>query len=507
MKNIKIVKYSVLLLSGIIILLNVLSDRFYFRLDATEDDRFTLSQATKDILNELEEPVTIKAYFTEELPPQLVQVKKEFADLLVEYSRRSDGMVMYEFINPAEDEQTEAEAQQAGIPPLQVQVRNNDKFEAMVVYLGAVIQMGEANPEVIPQIVQNMPLEYYLTSAIKKVSIIDKPAIAFLQGHGEPGPQAYQQASQQLNVLYQTNFVSLNDTMDALAGYNTLAIVAPADSFPDSHLRQIENFVTKGNNLFVAINRVDADLQNGMGNSLSTGLESWLAEKGIHVENAFLTDANCGRVSVMQNMGGFRVQQQIPFPYLPIIQNFNTEHPVSKGIEEAIFSFVSPLNIMTDTTVRVTILASSSENSGSANTPVFFNPQRNWNDSDFPRSNLTIAAALEGNIAGTIPSRMVVFGDGDFAVSSGGQGGQINQDNVSLLTNSIDWLTDETGLIELRTKETTSRPIEEMEDGKKAFLKWLNFLLPIVLIMIVGIIRWQRQNMRKIKRMQVNYVK
>mgnify|MGYP006312770221 CR=1 FL=1 len=154
MKNIQIIKYSILLLTGIIILVNILSAKFFVRLDVTEDDRYTLSDATKEILKDLQQPVTIKAYFSEEMPPRLEQIKKEFTDLLVEYARRSDGMVMYEFINPSESEEIANEAQQAGIPPTQVQVRNNDKFEAMVVYLGAVIQMGESNPEVIPQVLE-----------------------------------------------------------------------------------------------------------------------------------------------------------------------------------------------------------------------------------------------------------------------------------------------------------------------------------------------------------------
>ncbi len=503
MKNIQIIKYSILLLTGIIILLNILSSKFYFRLDVTQDNRFTLSDATKEILKDLQEPVTIKAYFSEEVPPRLEQVKKEFTNLLVEYARRSNGMVMYEFINPGESEEIANEAQQSGIPPLQVQVRNNDRFEAMVVYVGATIEMGESSPEVIPQILENIPMEYHLTTAIKKLSVTEKPAIAVLQGHGEPVPSAFEQVRQQLDVLYRTDFIELTDTFDVLTPYKTLAIIAPSDTIPDSHLAQIENFIQKGNNLLIALNRVEADLQNGMGSGVSTGLESWLETKGITIENAFLTDANCGNVSVMQNMGGFRVQQQIPFPYLPIIQNFNSDHPISKGLEEVIISFGSPVSFSTDSGLSVTPLAWSSENSGSISVPTYFNPQRNWTDADFPRENLPVAGAIEGN-----PYRMVVIGDGDFAVNTSMQSeGQINPDNVSLLTNSIDWLSDETGLINLRTKEVTSRPIKEMEDGKKTFLKWLNFLLPIILIIIIGLVRWQQQNLRRIKRMQTDYVK
>jgi len=348
MKKFQVLTYSIAVIAAIIVMLNILSNRFFFRVDTTQDKRYTLSKATKAILQDLDRPVTVKAYFTKKLPPQLYQARQEFRDLLVEYSNRSNGMVVYEFIDPSENEELAQEAQNNGIPPIQVQVRNKDKFEATVCYMGAVIQMGESLPEVIPQIMQGMPIEYHLTTSIKKLAITDKPRIAFLQGHGEPEKMDLSQVLSQLNVLYETDFVHMNDTADALAPYNTLVIIAPADTVPDTHLNQLDNFIADGKNILIALNRVEADLQNGYGMSVHTGLEEWLEKKGINIENAFLVDANCGQVSVIQNMGGFKVQQQIPFPYLPVIQNFNKEHPITKGIQEAIFSFVSPLNFSGD---------------------------------------------------------------------------------------------------------------------------------------------------------------
>jgi len=509
MKSLQYLKYTLLVTAGIIIVVNILSERFFLRWDVTEDKRFTLSDATKDILEDLPQPVTIKAYFSEELPPGLVKVKKDFTNMMVEYARRSDNMVMYEFIDPSESQELEAEAQQAGIPPMQVQVRNNDKFEAMVVYMGATIQMGSSDPEVLPQVLEGMPLEYHLTSAIKKVSVTDKPRIAFLQGHGEPALSSLRQARAQLDVLYQSEAVTLTDNPDALAPYRTLAIVAPTDSFPPAHLQQLDQFLNRGGNLFLSVDRVTADLQTGYGQAVSTGLESWLNSKGITLEQSYVVDANCGQVSMVQNMGGIRVQRQVPFPYLPIISNFSDDHPVSSGIEQAIFSFASPINFNVDSSVKVTGLALTSGKSGIIPAPTYLNPQKQWGDQDFPNSELVVGAALEGNISGQGASKMVVFSDGDFAVNdeSRGNGGQVNQDNVNLLTNSIDWLTDASGLIQLRTKQVTSRPLDEIEDGKKAFLKWFNFLLPIILIILIGVYRWQVQSIRKIKRMQTDYVK
>ena len=140
--------------------------------------------------------------------------------------------------------------------------------------------------------------------------------------------------------------------------------------------------------------------------------------------------------------------------------------------------------------------------------PLYFNTEKRWSDQDFALGSQTLAAALEGPISGSMNSKLVVFADGDFAVSGDARNGQqLNPDNVSLLVNSVDWLSDDTGLIDLRTKGISSRPLDEVEDSSKAFLKWLNYLLPILLIVIVGVIRWQYQNTKKIRRMQPGYVK
>jgi ABC-type uncharacterized transport system involved in gliding motility auxiliary subunit len=99
---------------------------------------------------------------------------------------------------------------------------------------------------------------------------------------------------------------------------------------------------------------------------------------------------------------------------------------------------------------------------------------------------------------------MIVFGDANFPVSEGNQ--QINPDNVNLLVNAIDWLSDDTGLIELRTQGATARPIDEIDDIKKALIKYLNFLLPILLIIGYGIYRSQHNRILRIKRREVGYV-
>jgi ABC-type uncharacterized transport system involved in gliding motility auxiliary subunit len=224
------------------------------------------------------------------------------------------------------------------------------------------------------------------------------------------------------------------------------------------------------------------------------------------VNSNFLVDAQCGQVTVQQNNGMFRFASQIPFPYIPIISKF-ADHPVSKGLEAVVMQFASSIDyIGSDTNDTFTPLAFTSDKSGSLPTPQFFNVQKQWGENDLPLSSLTVAGVLEHkNNIGTI-SRICIIGDGDFPVEgSGQQRQQIQPDNVNLIVNSIDWLGDDSGLSELRTKGVNYRPIDELEDSTKTILKYLNFLLPILLVIIYGVIRTQVNRNERMKRMQENY--
>ena len=199
------------IVTGILVVVNLLSSKLYFRGDFTEDQRYTLSTATKDILEDLPEVVTVKAYFSEDLPTQLVSTRQDFEDLLLEYENRSDGYLVYEFLNPNENEQKEQEAQQAGVNPVMVNVREKDQMKQMRAYLGAVIQLGDRK-EIIPLIQPGAAMEYALTTAIKKIAIADKPKIGLIQGHGEAPLEEMIELYQQLSVLYQIEPFALSDS-------------------------------------------------------------------------------------------------------------------------------------------------------------------------------------------------------------------------------------------------------------------------------------------------------
>lgn len=494
----------ILIVAGILILLNILANRFFLRLDFTADDRYTLSTATKNILKELDDPITVTAYFSEDLPPQIAQTKSDFKDLLIEYANKSKGNVLYEFINPNEKEELEQEAMKAGISPVVINVREKDQSVQKKAYLGAIIKYGDKT-EVIPFMQQGAAMEYALSTSIKKLTVSNKPLIGFIQGHGEPTFSEFQQAMASLSVLYQVESVNLTDSTD-LSKYKTVCLVAPTDSIPSDELAILDQFLANGGNLYLAINRVSGNLAQLSGNEVTTGIESWLVSKGLKIENNFVIDAQCTTVNVQQQQGMFTFNTQMTFPYLPLVNNF-ADHPITKGLENILFEFVSSMNFSGDTTIKYQPLVFSSEKSGTQSCPVYFNIQQRWTDASFPLSKLSLGALLEGKLSGNTDSKMIVIADGDFAVNGTGQGARQRQpDNVNLMVNSIDFLSDDTGLIDLRTKGVTSRPIDQLEDGTKTLLKYLNFLLPIILIIIFGVVNAQRNRIKRMKRQYEDYM-
>jgi gliding-associated putative ABC transporter substrate-binding component GldG len=505
MKNKKSLASQIILIVAVLVVLNILTERFFVRLDFTQDRVYTLSKATKDILKSLDEPVTITAYFTSGSQPEIEKARKDFRDMLVEYSNRSKGKVNYEFINPNENEETEQQAIQAGIQPLVLNVREKDQVKQQKVFLGAKIQMGEQT-DIIPVLQPGAAMEYALSSAIKKLSVVDKPKVGLIQGHGEPGPASFQQAMEQLLVLYSVEPVNLTDSTGSLSGYKTLAIIAPTQPFSDAQLRVLDNYLSGGGSIFVAYNHVEGDFQTMQGKVVDCNLNGWLEKKGLKIENNFVIDQSAGNVGVRQQMGGMQFTRQIPFFYWPMLKKFENQ-PITKGLEQVMIQLASSITFTGQSTLQFTPLLKTSDKSGTIAAPMYFDLQKQWTDGDFPLKGVTIGAILEGQIVGSNKSRIVLITDGDFAVNGEGQNAQQKQpDAISLFVNSIDWLSDDTGLIDLRTKEVTSRPLDEISDGKRAFLKWLNFALPILLVIIYGIIRMQIRRNKRFRRMEEGYV-
>lgn len=484
-----------------VILLNVASYFFFFRLDFTADKSYTLSKATIDILKKQKEDIAITAYFSEDLPTQLLKSRNDFKDLLIEYKNYSKGKVSFNFINPNENEPQEKLAQGEGIRPVMVNISERDQEKQLRAYMGASIAVN-GQKEAIPIIQPGESAEYALTTLIKKLTSKEKTRIAFLQGHGEYPNYALKQVVEQLSISYQVEDYTIVDTSEIPSSIKTLILIDPKDSIPPSHFTKIETFMRNGGSLLIAYsNLLGALNQPVLQNLPDSTMRNWLSILGIIISNECIIDAQCRRVVAPTPQGSVVTR----FPFLPVIKNF-ANHPATKGIDAAFFPFLNSIRITPkNPLVKITPLAYSSKKSGLVKPPLMIDLAKKWADDDFNQGPQIVQVALEGPIAGSGSSKMIVFSNGKFAVNTEPGQEELNKDNINLLSNSVDWLSDDTGLIELRTKGVTYRTLDPLEEGKKEFIKYLNVLLPIVFILLVGLIRKYQSRRKRIRLMETNY--
>jgi gliding-associated putative ABC transporter substrate-binding component GldG len=491
----------ILIIAGIIVLLNIISWSLYFRMDFTSDKRYTLSKTTKEIIRKIEEPITVTAYFSKKTDPEIHRLKNEFRDMLVEYSNYSRQQIVYNFIDPGSDEDMEREIQQKGILPLLVNIRKKDQFQQQKIYLGVILQQGQKS-EVIPAIQPGTPMEYILTFAIKKLSAIEKPVIAFTSGHGEAARKKLENVMEVISVLYKIEDFHFHDSALIPEHISTIALVHPKDTFKEHHFQQLDAFMERGGNIFLAYHRVITDINTQKAELIHTGLEEWLLQKGIELKANLVYDRNSSMVNVQQQRGNYVFNTPVQFFFLPVITSFS-EHPVNRGIQALMMPFSGEIDLSRlDTHVyKADLIARTSEYAGADYYPFTkFDVMREWAQEDFNRSGIPLAVALEER--GNAGAKMILVSNGTFALNDEQKRVAGSEDNVSFMASAIDWLSDETGLVNLRTKTAKSRPLDIISDSKRSFLKYANAFGPIFIIVLIALLRWQYQLKKRKKYLQ-----
>ena len=173
-----------MLLIVILFLLNGISRNYFFRWDLTDNDMYSLSTASESVVEHVDDLLTMKVYFSDDLPGEYANNRRYLQDILEEYEALSDGNIRFEFFRPEDNKDIEQEAQKAGIMPVQMQVIENDKMEVKRVLMGMVI-LYEDKKEVLPVIQTTTGLEYEITTRIKKLVETNKPTVGIAQVEGQ----------------------------------------------------------------------------------------------------------------------------------------------------------------------------------------------------------------------------------------------------------------------------------------------------------------------------------
>ena len=504
---------------AILIVVNFISIRLFGRFDLTRNGQFTLSEASKALVRNLDDRVTVRAYFTEDLPAPYNNNRRALLDELNDYKAYARGNLQFEFIDPT-GEKGEMEAQQQGIAPLQVQVIKEDKAQVQRAYMGMVL-LYEDKKEVIP-VVQNVgTLEYEISSTIKRLTSKGQKKVALLAGEGEPALSELRAVQEPMRKQYDFTTVDVSKGTPVPQDVTALVVMAPTQPFTEPQKFQIDQYIMRGGRVAFLLNRVDATLQKQYGQKLDLHLDDMLAAYGLRLNSDLVRDAQCANISLVQQQAGFSIQSQVPFPYLPEVSNFSKGNAMVKDLQGLILFFASSVDTERIGAMGLSaeILMRSSKQSGRLTGMFMYDPMQHWTREDFGESGIPLAAIVSGKFtslyqgrpapadtsAGALPppaapltsspdTRVLLVGDGDFARDQyiGG-----SKDNVTFFANMVDYLVDDAGLISIRTKEAVNPPLDPVADATKKIVKYADMGLPPLLVLAYGLLRWRMRKARK----------
>ena len=514
---------NLLVVVAIVVVVNLIGLRLFTRADLTENHVYTLSRASRNMVAGLEDRLTVKAYFTKDLPPPYNANSRYVNDALDDYRAYSHGKFVFEFVDPADEKKLEEEAQRYRVQPVQVNVMEKDNVQLKRVYMGLVLIYGDKH-ETIPLVQDVENFEYEMTSAIKRVTAERLPKVGFLGGFGMPDlGQDMRQLTTGLSKHYQVAPVSTaqgNGLIDE--DVDVLCIVQPKEALDDWTRFCIDQYIMRGGKVGWFLNKVKADPQTSMASGLQLNLDDLTRQYGFVVGNNLVTDLNASMINVQQQQGFFMITNVVRYPAFPRITDINRQMPMVKDLQELTLFYPSSVDTLRSgrSNVTYTPLFQSSEYTRVQQGRFDINPMTPARKEDFTGGRKLLGVAISGDFASayqgkSVPrpkdstaampqlsvmehspqTRMIVIGDGNFVQGQYAQGGA----NMILFLNAVDWLGQDSDLMSIRSREAAIRPLKpDIGDGTKRTVKYANMFGPPVLVLALGLVRWtMRRNRRK----------
>ncbi len=515
---------TLLMVIAIVIVVNLIGLRLFARADLTDNKIYTLSDASKRLVSELEDRLTVKAYFTHDLPPPYNANSRYINDALEDYRSYSNGYFHYEFIDPADEKALEKEAQQYRVQPAQVNVVEKDNLQVKKVYMGLVLIYGDKH-ETIP-IIQNIAnFEYEMTSTIKRLIAEKLPKIGFLGNFNTPDlGEEMRNVTTALSRHYEivpVNTYAGSELIDD--EIDVLCIVQPETAFDEWTKFCIDQFVMRGGKVGWFMNKVNADASAGTATGNHLDIDDMTRKYGFSVADNLVTDLNASMIQVQSQQGFFMVRNMVRYPAFPEVRTFNKESQIVKEFQSVAMFFPSSVDTLAPVNGSVTFkpLMFTSDKSKVQRNSYDINPMNKADGTSFIDPPQMLAVSIEGTFGSyfegkSVPNpmdssamapaidiltsspdnRMVVFGEGNFVQDQYMQGGGTN---MILFMNAVDWLSQDSDLLTIRSREAAIRPLDSnISDEKRQTVKLANLLGPPILILLFGAFRWSaRRNRRK----------
>ncbi|NLB35409.1 MAG: GldG family protein [Elusimicrobia bacterium] len=472
------------LLAGILVLVNLLLSGAVIRMDLTSNNIYSLSAPSKKLMRSLDDPVIVKAFFSEKLPGQYRESKNYLRDLLYEYRAYSKGRLSFNFIDPTESEEYAIEAASYGIPPLQFTEAGKESYEVRQGYMGIAVLYGD-RAETIPVLESVSGIEYDLSTRIKKLVAEEMIAVGYIGEPAIPDGLAGE-------VRKRYSFIQISSTQ-AYSNNQFSSVILAGRDFSEEDIELLSEAIDRGIPLALLVDRYSADTNSFSVTEENMEINKLLESYGISIGEGIIADRQAQRIGVTTQQGFFRVQNVVDYPYFPLLTDFSGDNPVVRDIDAAVFPFVSPIEILDEEDqYEVRVLAKTSKNSWLIRQPGNVSP-------------MVPPVRAPGAATGPFPVAAAVHGksDQDFRMLVTSNARFFEEDmlhmqaNRSLFNNIIDWLSEDADLIAIRSKGISSRPLKEVSAGQMTLIKNLNMFLVPVLIVILGLIRWKTQNKRR----------
>lgn len=544
--------FQFLVLIILVITVNFISSRVFFRLDLTSDNRYTLKDKTKQILEDLDDVVYFKVYLEGNLPVGLQRMQNRIKETLDEFRVYAGDNIQYRFINPSsEDDPRERQnvyndLQKRGLKPTNVKRRDKEGgYTQKIIFPGAIVNHGEK--QTVVNMLKNNPglsaeqnlnhsiqaLEYELIDAIYKLTLDKMDPIAFLEGHGELDKFQVGDITNALSSYYRVDRVSIEGDPELLMKYNSVIIAKPLRRFSEADKFAIDQYVMHGGNVLWLIDRVDVSMD-----SLSQGSETFaklaelnlsdqLFKYGVRINPDLVKDLQCAVIPVNTSYQNDQPKfSPTPWTYFPLLSG-NDQHPVSKSLNMVRTEFVSSIDTLPATAMDKTVLLSTSPQTRLLDAPTVVSlreVEQRLDPRRFDQGRLVTGILLEGEFQSVFKNRfvdtyledadvsyreqsknnrMIVISDGDIIrndVRHKPEGTYISQlgydkytrqtyGNKNFLINCVHYLADKSGLIEIRGKEVKLRLLDKSRVQKER-VKWqiINVLIPVLLIFLFGLI-------------------
>ncbi|MDP2736207.1 MAG: GldG family protein [bacterium] len=481
---------TVVIVIGILVVLNFFSYNIFYRFDLTQNKDYSLSMASKDTAANLKDIVSIKVYFSADLPSQFLNLRQEVGDILDEYANYSSGNIKVEFIDPKDDEALAQELYMAGIPQLQFNALEKDKYQVINGYLGMLIKYGEKS-QAIPVIEETKDLEYQITSAIKKLTSAEIANIGFWQGNGAAdATQEVGAAYEKLGEIYNISLVNYAADKKIPDDLDTLIIIGPKEKFNDDELKAIDVFLMSGGSLVILADGVNVE-QGLLSSKNDVGLNKILESYGLKLNENLVLDINNGMASFSQGFVTFSTN----YPYWPkvIKSGFDQNDPAVSMLESLVLPWASTIDVMSDKAkdMEISYLALTSPQAIAVADNFKLQPQAEI--SDGVRGKFNLAVSLTGkftspfNNTSSGSGHLILVGDSDFIRDNFLQN---YPDNLVFFQNVIDGLSLGNDLISIRSKGVTDRPLKEISESVKMAVRYANIFGLTIIVVLFGVIRY-----------------